>query len=110
MMASCYAYPHNVKEIIDGGDSNFKGVPLDSAVNNSEVLPILSTFLPVIVILYTPWTRDDSSPMYCSFCCGKVLSIRYIIDMPMRIDMGPAIIDRLPEGLSVPSMMLGRFP
>ena len=55
MMAYCKAYPHHVKEIIDSGDGNFKAVPLARAVDDSEVLPSLSTFLPVIVILFTPW-------------------------------------------------------
>jgi len=55
MMAYCKAYPHHVKEIIDNGDGNFNAVPLAGAVGDSEVLSSLSTFLPVIVILFTPW-------------------------------------------------------
>ena len=55
IMDYCKIYPHHVKEIIDSGDGNFKAVPLAGAVGNSEVLPSLSTFLPVIIILFTPW-------------------------------------------------------
>ena len=54
MMDYCKAYPHHVKEIIDSGDGNFKAVPLAGAVGGSEVLPSLSTFLPVNVVLFTP--------------------------------------------------------
>ena len=75
MMDYCKAYPHHVKEIIDSGDGNFKAVPLAGAVGDSEVLPSLSTFLPVIVILFTPWVRIDGSPVHLSFACGEALSI-----------------------------------
>ena len=75
MMVYCKAYPHHVKELIDSGDGNFIAVPLVGAVDDSEVLPSLSTFLPVIVILITPWVRADGSPVYLSFACGEALSI-----------------------------------
>ena len=93
MMAYYKAYPHHVKETIDWGDGNFKAVPLAGAVGDSKVLPSLSTFLPVIVILFTPWVRIDGSPVYLSFACGEALSIRCIIGMPILMDMGPTAVD-----------------
>ena len=76
MMSYCKVYPHHVKEIIDSGDGNFKAVPLDGAAGNFKVLPVLSTFLPVIVIIFTSWAREDGSSVYLSFCCDKTLSLR----------------------------------
>jgi hypothetical protein len=70
-----------------------KDVPLAGAVSDSEVHPALSTFLQVVVIIYTPWTRVERTPMYLSFCCGKALSICYIIGIPMLMDMGPTTIN-----------------
>ena len=75
MMDYYKSYPHHVKEIIDSGNGNFKAVPLAGAVGNSKVLPSLSISLPVIVILFTPWTCEDGLPVYLSFCCGEALSI-----------------------------------
>jgi hypothetical protein len=75
MITYCKAYPHHVKELIDSGNRNFKAVPLAGDVGESDVLPSLSIFLQVILILYTPWTRVDDSSMHVSFCCDKALSI-----------------------------------
>ena len=110
MMAYCKAYPHHVKEIIDSGDDNFKVVPLARAVINSEVLPSLSIFLPVVVILYTLWVRADGSPMYLSFTCGKTLSIRCIIGMPMLMNMGPAITNLAPQQIICPNYDVRQIP
>ena len=74
MMSYCKAYPHHVKEIIDSGDGNFKAVSLVGAVGYSEVLPSLSTFLPGIVVLFTPWTREYGLPVHLSFACDEALS------------------------------------
>jgi hypothetical protein len=76
IMAYCRAYPYRVKEIINSGDGNFKAAPLAGAVGNSEVLSALSTFLQVIVILYTPRIQASGTPVYLSFYCDKVLSIQ----------------------------------
>ena len=86
-MAYCKVYPHHVKEIMDSGYGNFKTVPLVGAVGDSQILPALSTFLPVIVILYTPWTRNDVPPVYLSFCYGEILSIRCIIGISGKVDL-----------------------
>ena len=82
-----------MKANVDSRDGNFKTVPLAGVVGDSEVLPSLSTFLSVIVILFTTWVRACGSPMYQSFACDKALSMWCIIAMPMRIDMGLALID-----------------
>ena len=86
-------FPHHVKEITDSADGKYKAVPLDEAVGDGDVLPSVSTFLPVIVVLYTPWIGQDGSPVYLTFACGECLSIRCITGMPMLLDMGPAVID-----------------
>ena len=110
MMDYCKAYPHHVEEIIDSGDGNFKAVPLAGAVGDSKVLPSLSTFLPVIVILFTPWVRTNGSPVYLSFACGEALSIRCIIGMPMLMDMGPAVVDLASRQIICPNYDVQQIP
>ena len=108
-IACCNAYLHHVKEIIDSGDRNFRVVPLVGDVGDFDVLPSLSTFLLVIVIMYTLWTRVDSSPLFLSFYCGEALSICCIIRMPMLLDMGPAITDIAAGCFCCPSYSVGRI-
>ena len=93
IMAYCKAYPQHVKAIIDSADGKYSPMPLAGAVGDSAVLGALSTMLPVLVMLYTPYTRSDGSPIYMEFACGECLSIRCIVGMPTLLDMGPASIE-----------------
>jgi hypothetical protein len=43
---------------------NFKTVTLVGTIYDSEVFSSLSTFLLVIVIIFTPWTHNDGTPIY----------------------------------------------
>ena len=87
-----------------------KAVPLAGAVGDSEVLRVLSIFLPVIVFLYTQWTHVDGSPIYLSFCYGKTLSTRCIIGTPVLMDMGPGIINLADGWLYCPNCNVGQIP
>ena len=110
MMAYCKVHLHHVKDIINNGDSNFKAVPLAGDIGGSEVLPALSTFLSVIVMLYTLWTCVDGLPAYLSFCCDEALSIRCSIDMPMLMDIGPGMIDLAEGQICCPNYDVGQIP
>ena len=93
MMNYCKAYPQHVKAIIDCKDGKYSPLPLAGAVGDSAVIGALSTNLPVLVVLYTPYTREDGIPVYMLFACGECLSIRYIVGLPTLMDMGPSTID-----------------
>ena len=82
IMSYCKAYPHHVKAIIDSKDGQYSPMILAGAVGDSAVLGALSTMLPVLVVLYTSYTRADGTPVYMSFACGECLSIRCIVGMP----------------------------
>jgi hypothetical protein len=110
MTAYCKVYPHYMKEIIDSGDGNFKGVPRAAAVEDSEVLPVLSTFLPEIGILDTLRTRVSSLHGCLPFCCCKALLTRCIIGMQMFMDMGPAIIGLAAGRIFCPSYDAAQIP
>jgi hypothetical protein len=92
MTGYCKAHPYNMKEIIDSGKGNFKAVPLAGAAGDSEVLPTLSTFLPVIVMLFTQWTCEEGSTVYHSFSVVINLAVRRIICPKYNVQQIPMIL------------------
>ena len=99
MMNYCKSHPHHVKEIIDSSNGDFKIIPLAGADGDTEVLPALSTFLLVIVILFIQWTRKDGVP-----------SIQCIIVVPMLMDIGPAAIDLAAQKILCPRYDVQQIP
>ena len=73
VLTHCKDYPHRVKALVNSKDEEFSAIPLAGAIGDSAVLPALSTKLPVLVVLYTPYTKDNGDPVYMSFAFGQSL-------------------------------------
>ena len=110
MMKFAKACPQYVKAIIDSKDGKYSAMPLAGAVGDSAVIGALSTRLPVLVVLYTPYIRSDGSPVLMSFACGECLSIRCIIGMPTLLDMGPAVIELNSKRVLCPNWDVQQLP
>ena len=55
MVELCKKYPWLVKAIIGSADGDFEEIYLASTIGNRECLKTLSTTLPLLIDIYTPW-------------------------------------------------------
>ena len=94
MINYCKRYPDHVKAIFDSRNGNYCSIPLAGAIGDGTILPTMSTYLRVVILLTTPhFNITTQEPVLLTFACGEDLSVRSIIGMPTLISMGPATVD-----------------
>ena len=108
MLDYCKRFPEHVRAMFDSRNGNYRPIPLAGAIGDESVLPTMSTYLPVVVVLDTPYYNSMThEPILLTFACGEDLSIRAIIGMPTLISMGPATIDLAAKLVHTPAWSCG---
>ena len=69
-------YPKHVKAMFDSRNEKYCPIPLAGAIGDDSILPTMSTYLPVVIILVTPYVNVfTQEPIMLTFACGEDLSI-----------------------------------
>ena len=90
----CKRFPEHVRAMFDSRNGNYRPIPLAGAIGDESVLPTMSTYLPVVVVMFTPYFNAMThESILLTFACGEDLSIRAILGMPALMNMRPATID-----------------
>ena len=94
MLKCCKRYPDHIKAMHKSCNGNYCPIPVVGAIGDDSVLLIMSTYLPVVVVLSTPYFNTIThEPIVLIFTRAKDLSICSILGMSALISIGPAIID-----------------
>ena len=88
IMAIMRRFPHIVKSITDCKDGRHSPLTLAGVIGNSSSLELLSTKLPVLVELFTPYKKKSGEQVIISFACGDALSCNVILGMPFWKEHG----------------------
>ena len=107
----CKRYPEHTKAIFDSRNGAYCPSPLVGAIGDDTILPTMSTYLSVVIVLITPYFNIfTQEPMLLTFAYGKDLSIFSILGIPTLMDMGPVNMDLNAELMYTPSYLCGSLP
>ena len=81
--------PHHVKAVIDSRDGVYAPIPLYGMIGDNPVRDQMSTSLPVLIVLYTPYSFwETQKPFYLSLLCGNQVSVRGVVGIPFFVQTG----------------------
>ena len=111
MLDYCKRFLEHVRVVFDRRNGNYRPIPLAGAIGDEIILPTMSFYLPVVVVLFTPYFNAMThEPILLTFACGEDLSIRAILGMPALMSMGPATIDLSAKMVHTPAWSCGSLP
>ena len=76
MIEYCKRYPKHFKAMFDSRNGDCCPIPLAGAIGDNTVLPTMSTYLPVVIILATPYfIVNTQERVMLTFACGEDLFV-----------------------------------
>ena len=85
-------YPYIVKAVVDRRDGRHNPLILCGVVGNTDVLNKLSTKLPLMIEIFTPFRTSSGEEISLQFACGDNVSVNCILGMPYFKQFG-AVLD-----------------
>ena len=111
MIDYCKRYPDHVKALFDISNGDCCPIPRAGAIGEDTVLPTMSTYLPVVIVLATPYFKvKNQEPVLLTFTCGEDLSIRSTLGVPILMSMGPSTVDLSTKLMYMPTWSCGTLP
>ena len=84
-------YPHAVKQMVDCTAGKFTALKLAGVVGSNQELQKISTELPVMIEVYTPYFKKDGEPLTIKYACGERVSINFVLGLPFWKEVGLAL-------------------
>jgi hypothetical protein len=81
-------YPFIVKAVVNCDDGRHSPLVLAGVVGDESILDKLSTKLPIMIELFTPYRTRSGEPMSIQFAVGKNLSVNCIFGLPWFMQFG----------------------
>ena len=96
ILALIERFPHILKSMTDCKDGRHQPLELAGIISNKAALDGVSTTLPVMIEVWTPYFDQNGEQVFVQFACGNDVSVNVILGMPFWRQSG-LILDTVNE-------------